>query len=147
MGTYTQILYQIVFHTYKWEPTLDKDNRARLFSFISGILKHKKCFVYQIGGTEDHIHIITHLHPDIALSNLVKDIKLSTIQFIKNEKLFLNFKGWGKGYGAFTYDIHSVQNLSKYVSNQEEHHKEVSSRKEYVNSLKALKIDFDEKYL
>ena len=83
MSTYTQILYQIVFGTKNKEQTLTKNNRDELFKYIWGILKNNKCHLYRINGVEDHIHIFTHLHPTIALSALVKDIKVSSSLYIK----------------------------------------------------------------
>ena len=90
MSTYTQILYQIVFSTKYREHTLSNENRNELFS----ILKNKKCHLYQIGGVEDHLHIVTHLHPSVALSNLIKDIKLASTEHIKVKNLFPQFNGW-----------------------------------------------------
>ncbi len=147
MGTYTRILYQITFQILNWEPTLTKHNRERLFSFIAGILMKKKCFVYQVGGIEDHIHIITHVHPTISISTLVKDIKLSCVDFIRREKLFPGFMGWNEGYGAFTYSLEAEMNLIKYVKDQEQHHKKESPKKEYLRQLRGFGIDFNEKYI
>jgi REP element-mobilizing transposase RayT len=93
MSTYTQILYQIIFSTKGRERTLSADKRDELFKYIAGILQNKKCHLYQINGVEDHIHILTHLHPSIALADMVKDIKLATTKFIKEKNLFANFNG------------------------------------------------------
>ena len=71
-----------------------KDNREELFRYIWGILKNHKCHLYRIGGVEDHIHIITHIHPSIAVSMLVKDLKLASSDYIKKQKLFPDFKAW-----------------------------------------------------
>lgn len=147
MSTYTQILYQIVFSTKHREQTLDANNRKELYQYIWGILKNKKCHLYQIGGIEDHVHIITHLHPSVSLANLVKDIKLASSEFIKTNKLFKNFNGWQSGYGAFTYSIEAKENLINYVKNQEQHHKIKSFKDEYLEILKEHGIDYDEKYL
>lgn len=147
MSTYTQILYQIVFSTKYRERTLSAGDRPRFYSYISGILQNKKCHVYQIGGVEDHIHIVTHLHPSITLAGLVKDIKLASTVFIKSEKLFPNFNGWQDGYGAFTYSIAAKDNLINYVKNQEEHHQEKTFIEEYRKLLNEHDIEFDEKYL
>lgn len=103
--------------------------------------------MYQIGGIEDHVHIITHLHPSVSLANLVKDIKLASSEFIKTNKLFKNFNGWQSGYGAFTYSIEAKENLINYVKNQEQHHKIKSFKDEYLEILKEHGIDYDEKYL
>lgn len=147
MRTYTQILYQIVYSTKYREKTLEAENRKELYKYIWGILNNNKCYLYQIGGIEDHIHIITHLHPSVALADLVKDIKLASSDYIKNKKLFPNFNGWQDGYAAFTYSIDTKENLINYVKNQEEHHK----TKTFVEELKELlieyKLEFDEKYL
>ena len=147
MSTYTQILYQIVFSTKNREYSLDTENRNELFKYISGILKNKKCHLYQIGGVSDHLHIVTHLHPSIALASLVKDIKLASTEHIKEQKLFPKFNGWQDGYGAFTYSVSEKNRLIEYVKNQETHHQKKTFREEYIDFLKEHAIEFDEKYL
>ena len=146
-NTYTQITYQIVFSTYKREKTLTSNNRDRFYKYVWGILQKKKCHLYRIGGGSDHVHIITHLHPSIALASLVKDIKISSSLFIKDNKLFTNFDGWQEGYGAFTYAYKDVGRLIEYVKNQEVHHARKSFRDEYIKLLEEHGVEFDEKYL
>jgi REP element-mobilizing transposase RayT len=147
MSTYTQILYQIVFSTKYRQPTLSREHRPMLFKFIWGILKNKKCHLYRINGVDDHIHIVTHLHPSIALASLVKDIKLASTSYIKKEGIFPNFSGWQNGYSAFTYSISAKDNLIEYVKNQEVHHAKKKYREELIDLLKEHGIEFDEKYL
>jgi REP element-mobilizing transposase RayT len=147
MSTYTQILYQIVFSTKNRETCLSKDNRPELFKFIWGILENKKCHLYRINGVEDHIHIVTHIHPTIATASLIKDIKVACTSHIKKNSLFKNFNGWQDGYGAFTYSIKEKDRLIEYVKNQENHHKTISFRDEYIELLKEHNIEFDERYL
>ena len=147
MSTYTQILYQIVFSTKNREQTLLNPNRRELFKYIWGILKNKQYHLYQIGGVEDHIHIVSHLHPTVSLSSLIKDIKVATSSHIKAQMLFENFSGWQEGYGAFTYSIKEKDRLIEYVKSQEEHHKKISFRDEYIALLNENGIEFDEKYL
>ena len=147
MSTYTQILYQIVFSTKNRENALLEEKRPVLFNYIWGILKEKKCHLYQINGIEDHIHILTHLHPSVALADLVKDIKVASSKIIKDENSFPNFSAWQNGYGAFTYSIDAKENLVKYIKNQKEHHKKISFVEEYKKILKEFQIEYDEKYL
>ena len=147
MSTYTQILYQIVFSTKYRERTLDRNSRPELFKYITGPLTKQNCHLYQIGGVTDHIHIVTHIHPSVALASLVKDIKLASSEHIKGQKLFPNFNYWQEGYGAFTYSIKAKDNLINYVKNQEEHHRERTYKEEYIDLLKEHEIEFDEKYL
>ena len=147
MSTYTQLLYQIVFSTKHREPVLVKENRPQLFKYIWGILKNKKCHLYRINGVEDHLHLITHIHPTIAISDFVKDIKLASSDFIKEEKLFKEFTNWQIGYAAISYSIDAKDNLIEYVKKQEEHHKKITFREELILLLNEHGIEFDEKYL
>jgi len=147
MSTYTQIIYQIVFGTKNHEMIMIESGQERLYRIIWGILKNKKCHLYRIGGVEDHLHIVTHVHPSLAIANLVKDIKLATSALIKSENIFPDFKGWQIGYGAFTYSIEAKNNLIEYVKNQKEHHKKTSFKEEYIRLLNEHGVEFDEKYL
>ena len=147
MSTYTQILYQIVFSTKYRKPVLLKENRDKLFQYIAGILKNKNCFLYRINGVEDHLHILTHLHPAVSLSALVKDIKVASALYIKEQQLFPAFTHWQSGYGAFTYSIQDKDNLIRYIKNQEEHHKKFDYKEEYIKLLQENDIAFEEKYL
>ena len=147
MSTYTQILYQIIFSTKNREKTMIESGRERLYSYITGILKNKNCHLYRINGIEDHLHIATHIHPSVALANLIKDVKLAASDFIKDKKLFPGFTGWQVGYGAFTYSISAKENLIQYIVNQKEHHKKITFREEYIRLLQEHKIEFDERYL
>jgi len=147
MSVYKQILYQIIFGTKNHEKTMISENQERLYSYIAGVMKRNKCFVYRINGIEDHLHIISDLHPSCALSNVIKDIKLATSDFIKREKLFPNFRGWQEGYGAFTYSINDKDRLIAYVGNQKEHHRVKTFREEFIELLHEHGIGFDKRYL
>lgn len=147
MSTYTQILYQIVFGTKYHQKTLSASNRDELHRYIAGILKNQKCHVYRVNGIEDHLHIVTHLHPTVALADLIKDIKLASSGFIKDNKLFPRFNGWQDGYGAFTYSIKEKDRLIEYVKNQQEHHRVKTFREEVIELFKEHEIQFDERYL
>jgi REP element-mobilizing transposase RayT len=127
--------------------TMIKPGQEMLYRYIWGILKNKKCHLYKIGGVEDHLHIITHIHPTVAVAYLVKDIKLAASGFIKTENIFPSFNSWQDGYGAFTYAISAKNNLIEYVKNQKEHHKNISFRDEYISLLNEHGIEFNEKYL
>ena len=147
MSTYTQILYQIVFSTKERVAVMEKPRRADLFKYIWGILNKSNCHLYQINGVEDHLHILTHLHPSVALADLVKNIKIASSGFIKDKGLFKQFISWQEGYGAFTYSINEKFRLIEYVKNQEEHHNTISFRDEFIELLKEHEVKFDEEYL
>jgi len=141
------MLHQIVYSTKYRTPCLRKEIRPKIFKYIYGILKNKKCHVYRIDGVEDHLHILLDIHPQVHLSGLVKDLKLAATEVIKREELIPNFPGWQIGYGAFSYHPDSKDALIEYVKNQEEHHKKVTFREEYIALLKEHGINYDERFL
>ena len=147
MSTYTKLLYHIVFSTKNRKRVLVKDDRKELFKYIWGILKNKKCHLYQINGVEDHLHIITHIHQSSSVSDFVKDVKVASSIYIKQNNLFKGFTGWQDGYGAFSYSIDAKDSLIEYVKRQEEHHKKVTFIEEYKALLAEHHIEFDERYL
>ncbi len=123
MGTYRQIFYHIVFGTKHREQTINEENESELYKYIWGILKNKKCKLYRINGMPDHIHIFCDVHPNITLSNLVKDIKVVSNLWMKETGLFPEFSGWQEGYGAFTSSIKEKEIIINYIKNQKHHHK------------------------
>jgi REP element-mobilizing transposase RayT len=141
------MLYQIVFSTKYRTPVLTKENRPELFKYIWGILEKKKCHLYRINGVEDHIHIVTHIHPTVAIASLIKDIKVASSDFIKANGLFPDFENWQIGYAAFTYSFSAKNGLIEYVKNQEEHHKVQTFREELIELLEEHGVQFEEKYL
>ena len=147
MSTFTQIYYHIVFSTKDRVPALTTDKRENLFRYAWGILKNKDCHLYRIGGVEDHVHILTSLHPTIALADLVKDIKVSTSAWIKENAVFQDFTHWQDGYGAFTVGHDDKDAMIEYIKNQQEHHKKISFRDELREMLVRFGVQFDEKYL
>ena len=141
-----RLILAIVFSTKNREPVLTTSHRKDLFKYIWGILENKKCHLYQINGVDDHLHILTHIHPSVALAELVKDIKLASTSFIKEKQIFPNFSGWQDGYGAFTYAIDQKDVLINYIKNQEEHHRSRTFREEYIALLTEHGIAYDERY-
>ncbi len=149
MTTYTQLIYQIVFATRNRQRCLTAPGRYELFNYLTGVFKNKNCHLYRINGVEDHLHIVTHINPNTAISAFVKDIKMSSTDFIKREKLFPNFNGWQEGFGAFSYAFCDKDRIIEYVKNQEAHHGvfRKSFKEEYIDLLNEHGITFDEKYL
>ncbi len=147
MSAYTQILYHIVFGTKYRARCLQKGQRTALFNYIWGILNNNTCHVYRINGVEDHLHLLTHVHPTVRLSSLIKDVNLASHAFIKQEKLFPNFNGWQEGYGAFTHHFKDKNRLISYIKNQEAHHWHMSWPEELQALLKEHGVSYDENYL
>ena len=147
MSTYRQIFYQLVFGTKYRQPVIVKKYDEELYKFISEIIKNNHCHLYRINGIEDHIHIMSDLHPSICLSDYIKEIKVSSSIWMKNSGKFTLFEGWQTGYGAFTYSIREKDMIINYIKKQKAHHQSETFYDEYKRLLIENGIEFDEKYL
>jgi putative transposase len=147
MASYHQILYHLTFRTKNSQKVLHYSDNDELLRYIWGILKNKKCKLYRINAVSDHLHLVCHLHPSIALADLVKELKVSTSLWIKKGNHYPLFRGWAEGYGAFTISLKEKDQTIKYVMNQQEHHKKTDFREEYIRLLNENGVQFDEKYL
>jgi len=146
MSTYTQILYHLVFATKDRQPVLSDSRRDELFMYMNGVIKNSHCRPVWMNGVRDHVHILLSLRPTVALTDLVKDIKVASSVWIKEDRVFPNFFAWQEGYGAFTYSLHEEPELIAYVKAQEEHHRKITFLEEYRKLLLDAGIKFEEKY-
>ena len=146
MSTYTQILYHIIFSTKNREPVLDEAHRDDFYRFTWGVLEKRQCHSYRIGGIEDHVHIFTSVHPSIALSDLVKEIKTSASAWIKGRSVFPRFTHWQEGYGAFTLGWAGKDALIEYIRHQKNHHRKETFREEYERLLEEAGLSINPEY-
>ena len=112
-----------------------------------GIVKNNRSHLYRINGIEDHVHLVTSLHPTVRLADFIKDLKTGSSKWIKEERLFSEFDHWQDGYAAFTHSIGEKNALIEYVKNQEEHHRIRSFTEELIRLLEEAGIEYDPKYL
>jgi putative transposase len=115
MKSFTQHLVQWVWSTKMRKPTLHPEGQEALYAYIAGLLKNKKCRPFAINGTEDHLHIVSSLHPSLNVSGFIKDIKLSTSDYLSRSGILPDFEGWQDGYGSFTYAKSALQNLTCFI--------------------------------
>lgn len=145
--SYRQILYQIVFCTKYRNPVITDIHCEELYKYIWGVIKNKKCTLFRINGIEDHIHILSDLHPSVALADFVKEIKVASSLWMKASGLFPDFEGWAEGYGAFTYSIKERDRVINYIKKQKEHHRNITFNDEYKNLLDEHGVAYDENHL
>jgi len=86
-NTFTQLYVQIIFSTQNREKLLKQSFRDEVFKYISGIIKNKKQTPLAVNGTIDHIHIFLGFKANIAISDLVRDIKHFSTEFINEKKV------------------------------------------------------------
>lgn len=146
-GTFSQIYIHVVFAVKGRDSLIHKSWEEELYKYITGIVRNKEQKMLAINGMSDHLHFFIGMKPSCCLSDLVREIKKSSNDFIK-EKKFSKFKfQWQEGYGAFSYSHSNMDNVIKYIVNQKEHHRNASFKVEYMEFLKKFEIEFKEEYL
>jgi putative transposase len=147
VGTYTQIYIQIVFSPKGRNILIPSKHMPELCRYIAGIIRNKGHKPIIINGMPDHIHIFVGLKPFMAISDLVRDVKNNSTNFI-NEQGWMNSKClWQEGFGAFSYSQSQMQNVYNYILNQEEHHHRKSFKEEYIELLKEYQIPYKNEFL
>jgi REP element-mobilizing transposase RayT len=143
-----RIYLHIVFSTKGRRPFLiSPEVRQQLYAYLVGIGKKQGCFVQSVGGVEDHVHLLCRMSRTISLSAFIAELKRDSSIWIKTTKDGPTEFQWQDGYGAFSISPSHVEPLTRYIENQEEHHREVSFQDEFRNLLQKYQIEFDERYL
>ena len=146
-STYSQIYIQIVFAVKNRESLIDTTWEEKLYKYITGIVQGKEQKMLAINGTSNHIHILIGMRPTCCLSDLVREIKKSSNDYIKANKFCKYSFQWQDGYGAFSYSHSALDNVIGYINNQKEHHKKQTFQNEYHEMLQKFAIDFKEEHL
>ena len=118
-NTYTQLHIQIVFTVKGKQNLIPDEHKDELQKYITGIIQNRKHKLLAINNMPDHIHIFIGLHPTMALSDLVRDIKAISSKFISEKKWIRGNFEWQKGYGAFSYSHSHIDNVVKYIQGVE----------------------------
>jgi len=146
-GTFSQIYIQVVFAVKGRESLIQAEWEERLYQYITGIVKAKEQKMLAINGTPGHIHFFIGMRPSCCLSDLVREVKKASNDFIKENKLSKFKFSWQEGYGAFSYSHSQLNNVINYILNQKEHHRKITFKEEYIYFLKKFEIEHDEKFL
>jgi putative transposase len=146
-GTFSQIYIQVVFAVKGRENLLQNPWRQEVFKYMAGIINGKNQKAIIVNGVADHVHLFIGLKPAMSLSDLVRDVKNNTSNFINDKKIIKGKFLWQEGYGAFSYSHSQIENVYQYIMNQEEHHQKKTFKEECLDFLQKFKIEHDEKYL
>ena len=143
--SYTNLLYHIVFATKERAPLITDELRADFHAYLGGTMRGLEGIALEVGGVEDHVHILAKIKPTIAVAEFIKQLKADSSGWA-NKKSRGRF-AWQTRYGAFSVSESQVEKVRAYVRNQAEHHRRISFAEEFKVLLKAHRIEFDERYL
>lgn len=146
-NTYSNLYVHVVFAVKFREAMIKEEYRERLQKFITGIVTNRRSKVLAIYCMPDHTHLFIGLNPSGSLSDLVRDVKTGSTQFINDEKWFKSKFTWQEGYGCFSYSKSQIPIVARYIENQADHHRKKIFREEYIDFLEKSDTKYEEKYL
>ena len=145
--TYTQLYIHIIFAVKGRQSLIPKRHKDELHKYITGIIGSKNQTVIRINSMPDHIHILVGITPDIALSDLVRDIKANASKFINKQRWVAGQFEWQAGFAAFSYAHSQLAVVARYIKNQEEHHSRQTFREKYLAFLERFDVSYNPKYV
>ena len=145
--TCTDLLAHVIFSTKERRPFIDAELKPRLLSYMIGIMREPRGNVLGIDGTPDHVHLLVALPPAVSMADALRVLKTNSSRWVHDVWPQRRSFGWQTGYGAFSVSQSNVGSVLRYIAEQEEHHRRVSFKEEYVEFLKKHGIEYDERYI
>jgi putative transposase len=146
-NTYTQIYIHVVFAVEGRQNLITPEHNTELQKYITGIVSGQGQKLIAINTMPDHLHMLIGLKPDVALSNLVRDVKANSTKFINERRWVIGRFGWQEGFGAFSHSRSQLDSVIRYIQNQQSHHAKKSFREEYVELLEKFGVTYDDRYI
>ena len=146
-NTYTQIYIQVVFAVEGRQRLIKPTHKEELQKYLSGIFVNRNQKVLAVNCMPDHTHLLIGMAPQLALSDLVRDIKTGTSNLINDRQWFRGRFHWQEGFGAFSYSRSQLNQVIHYIHSQEKHHAKTSFREEYLEFLRKFGVEYDERYV
>jgi REP element-mobilizing transposase RayT len=140
-----RVIVHLVFSTKQRSPVLTDDVRAELHPYLVGVLRNHDCPPIQVGGVEDHVHLLFGLSRTMTIAQVAERVKTSSAKWIKSK--WPGDFAWQGGYGAFSVGAREKDGVVAYIRNQEAHHRKVSFQDELRSILDQAGVEFDERYL
>ena len=140
------VLVHIVFSTKNRMSFLrSMELRLEVHAYLVGTLRSLECDPVQVGGVENHVHVLCGLSKKISLSELIKNLKTSSTRIVKRKGH--PYFCWQSGYGAFSVSESAKEAVVSYIVDQEIHHRKVTFQEEFRILLEKHRMPFDERYV
>jgi len=126
---------------------IQPERNNELQKYITGIVSGQKQKLIAINNMPDHLHLLVGIKPDMALSDLVRDVKAGSSKFINEQHWVMGRFSWQDGFGAFSYSHSQLGTVIRYIENQQKHHAKKSFREEYLTLLEKFGVEYDPQYI
>ena len=142
------VYIHLVFSTKDRRPFLrDPRVRTQLHAYLGGVSKTLECPSLIVGGVEDHVHMLCRFGRTITQADWVKEVKrVSNIWLKEQGPDYADFE-WQGGYSDFSVSKSNLEQVTHYISAQDEHHKKVTFQDELCALWRRHDVEFDERYV
>jgi REP element-mobilizing transposase RayT len=142
-----QVYLHIIFSTKHRAPLLgDHGFRGEMHRYLAKVCQSLGFPAIEIGGIEDHVHLLCRLGRTLSLADFLRDLKRSSSMWPKEHGGQLADFYWQGGYGAFSISPAHVDRVQEYIRNQEEHHRQESFQDEFRRICRKYGVELDERY-
>ena len=139
------IVVHIIFSTKGRVPLITPEIRTDLLAYLGGIIRELRGTALIINGTGDHVHVLARIRPIHSPAEIARVIKTNSSRWA-HQKRRAKFV-WHAGYGVFSVSESNVASVTRYIADQEAHHRKRSFQEEFVAFLKKNKVAYDERYI
>jgi REP element-mobilizing transposase RayT len=145
--TYTNILIHALFSTKDRQPWLDPGIREEVFCYLGGTLNELRGQSLLVNGPPDHVHMLLVQPRTLSIATVMEKVKANSSGWVKERWPDRHYFAWQTGYAAFSVSKSHVEQVKRYISNQEEHHRKVSFQEEVLTFLKKQGVEYDPRYV
>jgi REP element-mobilizing transposase RayT len=145
--SFTCLHYHLVFSTKNRVPAISAEMQSRLWEYLGGVVRDLGGTPLQIGGVEDHVHLLVTLRQEPALKDVLRELKAGSSGWAHETFPAVKEFWWQIGYGAFTVSHSNIDAVKAYIANQKEHHRRQSFEEEFRALLERHGIAFKDEYL
>ena len=146
-NTFSRIYLQFVFAVKGRQNLISAKYKEELHKYMTRVAQNRKAKMLAIHCMPVHTHLFVGFKPNVFISEFIKEIKIESNEFINSKKWIRGKFNWQDGYGVFSYSHSQIDNVVKYILNQEAHHRKRTFRQEYHELLEKFEIPYEEKYL
>jgi putative transposase len=145
--SYVSSYHHCVFSTKERRPSITLALQERLWPFVGGIVRQNKMKAIEIGGMEDHLHVLLSIPSTVSIAKAVQLIKGGSSKWVHETFPEHRLFGWQEKYGAFSVSVSQLDKIIHYIKGQKEHHRKITFQEEFLALLKRHRIEYDAQYL
>ena len=142
--TLHRILVHVVFSTKDRAPLLKVPIRPRLFAYLGGVVRSLGGEPLIVNGVAHHVHVLLTLPATVTLAETMRRIKAKSSRWMRQGTQDF---AWQAGYAAFSVSQSNLAGVREYIANQEEHHKRIAFKDEFLSLLMRSELEYEERFL